>query len=57
MEEINNAEANCEKLIKVSESLDTDFISFVKKAEFEKDMTQVSNLISKASMLKQQSEN
>ena len=57
MEEINNAEANCEKLIKVSESLDTDFISFVKKAEFEKDMTQVSNLISKANMLKQQSEN
>lgn len=57
MKEINNAEANCEKLIKVSESLDTDFISFVKKAELEKDMTQVSNLISKANMLKQQSEN
>ena len=48
MEEINDAEANLEKLIKIIESLGNDFISCVKKAEFEKDMTQVSNLISKA---------
>ena len=48
MEEINDAEANLEKLIKIIESLDNDFVSCVKKAEFEKDMTQVSNLISKA---------
>ena len=48
MEEINDAEANLEKLIKIIESLGNDFVSRVKKAEFEKDMTQVSNLISKA---------
>lgn len=48
MEEINDAEANLEKLIKIIESLGNDFVSCVKKAEFEKDMTQVSNLISKA---------
>lgn len=48
MEEINDAEANLEKLIKIIESLDNDFVSCVKKADFEKDMTQVSNLISKA---------
>ena len=48
MEEINDAEANLEKLIKIIESLDNDFVSCVKKAGFEKDMTQVSNLISKA---------
>ena len=48
MEEINDAEANLEKLIKIIESLGNDFVSCVKKAEFEKGMTQVSNLISKA---------
>lgn len=48
MEEINDAEANLEKLIKIIESRGNDFVSCVKKAEFEKDMTQVSNLISKA---------
>ena len=41
MEEINDAEANREKLIKISESLDHDFVSCVKKTENEKDMTQV----------------
>ena len=41
MEEINDAEANREKLIKISESLDNDFVSCVKKTENEKDMTQV----------------
>lgn len=48
MEEISDPEANLEKLIKIIESLDNDFVSCVKKAGFEKDMTQVSNLISKA---------
>ena len=48
MEEISDAEANLEKLIKIIESLDNDFVSCVKKAEFEKDMTQVFQLISKA---------
>ena len=48
MEEINDAEANLEKLIKIIESLGNDFVSCVKEAEFEKGMTQVSNLISKA---------
>ena len=52
MEEINDAEANCEKSIKVSESLDNDFVSCIKKAEFEKDATQISSLISKADILK-----
>ena len=56
MEDINDAEANREKLIKMSESLDNNFVSFVKKADFEKDMTQVSSLISKANTLKRRSE-
>lgn len=56
MEDINDAEANREKLIKMSESLDNNFVSFVKKADFEKDMTQVSSLISKANTPKRRSE-
>ena len=52
MEEINDTEANHDKLIKISESLDNDFVSCVRKAEFEKEMTQVSSLISKANTLK-----
>ena len=36
MEKINDAEANREKMIKVRESLDNDFVSCVKKVEFEK---------------------
>lgn len=56
MEDINDAEADREKLIKMSESLDNNFVSFVKKADFEKDMTQVSSLISKANTLKRRSE-
>ena len=51
MEGINDAEANREKLIKISESPDNDFVSCVKKTELEKDMTQVSSLISKANIL------
>lgn len=51
MEEISDAEANREKLIKISESPDNEFVSCVKKAELEKDMTQVSSLISKANTL------
>ena len=46
MEEVNDAEANCEKLIKISETLHNYFVSCVKKAEFEKDMTQIFGLIS-----------
>lgn len=56
MEEISDAEANREKLIKISESPDNEFVSCVKKAELEKDMTQVSSLISKANTLNWQSE-
>lgn len=56
MEDINDAEADREKLIKMSESLDNNFVSFVKKADFEKDMTQVSSLISKTNTLKRRSE-
>ena len=52
MEEINDTEANHDKLIKISESLNNYFVSCVKKAEFEKEMTQVSSLISKANTLK-----
>ena len=36
MEGINGAEVNREKLINISESLDNDFVSGVKKAEFKK---------------------
>ena len=56
MEEISDAEANREKLIKISESPDNEFVSCVKKAELEKDMTQVSSLISKANILKRRTE-
>ena len=56
MEEIRDAEANREKLIKISESPDNEFVSCVKKAELEKDMTQVSSLISKANILKRRTE-
>ena len=56
MEEISDAEANPEKLIKISESPDNEFVSCVKKAELEKDMTQVSSLISKANILKRRTE-
>ena len=54
MEKINDTEANREKMIKISESLDNDFASCVKKVEFEKNMIQVSGF--KANKLKQQSE-
>ena len=56
MEEISDAEANREKLIKISESPGNEFVSCVKKAELEKDMTQVSSLISKANILKRRTE-
>ena len=56
MEEISDAEANREKLIKISEGPDNEFVSCVKKAELEKDMTQVSSLISKANILKRRTE-
>ena len=56
MEKISDAEANREKLIKISESPDNEFVSCVKKAELEKDMTQVSSLISKANILKRRTE-
>ena len=56
MEEISDAEANREKLIKISESPDNEFVSCVKEAELEKDMTQVSSLISKANILKRRTE-
>ena len=56
MEEISDAEANREKSIKISESPDNEFVSCVKKAELEKDMTQVSSLISKANILKRRTE-
>ena len=36
-EEINDAEPNSEKLIKINERLDNDFVSCVKKKKFEKD--------------------
>ena len=36
MKGINGAEVNREKLINISESLDNDFVSGVKKAEFKK---------------------
>ena len=36
MEGINGAEVNREKLINIRESLDNDFVSGVKKAEFKK---------------------
>ena len=36
MEGIHGAEGNREKLINISESLDNDFVSGVKKAEFKK---------------------
>ena len=45
-----------EKLIKTSESLDSDFVSLVKEAEFEKETTVVLHLNSKANSLKRKSE-
>ena len=54
MEEINDAEANREMLLKLI--LENDFVSCVQKAKFEIDMTQVSSLISKAKTLKRRSE-
>lgn len=36
MEKISDAEANRKKFIKMNESLDNDFVSCVKKVEFEK---------------------
>ena len=56
MEDINDSEANREKLIKIRESLNNYFVFCVKKAEFEKEMTQVSSLDSKANTLKRRSE-
>ena len=56
MEDINDAEANREKLIKIRGSLNNYFVFCVKKAEFEKEMTQVSSLDSKANTLKRRSE-
>ena len=56
MEEINDAEAYRQKLVKISENLDDDFVSYAKNIEFEKDMTQASSLISKANTLKRRSE-
>ena len=50
------AEANREKLIKIRESLNNYFVFCVKKAEFEKEMTQVSSLVSKANTVKGRSE-
>ena len=56
MEDINDSEANREKLIKIRESLNNYFVFCVKKAESEKEMTQVSSLDSKANTLKRRSE-
>ena len=56
IEEINDTVIKREKLIKTSESLDSDFVSLVKEAEFEKDTTVVLHLISKANALKRKSE-
>ena len=56
MEDINDSEANREKLIKIRESLNNYFVFCVKKAEFEKEMTRVSSLDSKANTLKRRSE-
>ena len=53
MEETNDAKVNCGKLIKISETLENDFVSCVKEAEFEKQVTQVSSVISKTNTLKQ----
>ena len=36
MEETNDAKVNCVKLIKISETLENDFVSCEKEAEFEK---------------------
>lgn len=43
----NDAKVNCGKLIKISETLENDFVSCVKEAEFEKQVTRVSSVISK----------
>ena len=43
----NDAKVNCGKLIKIIETLENDFVSCVKEAEFEKQVTQVSSVISK----------
>ena len=56
LSEIKDTEASRERATKASDSLDEDFVKYVKQAGSEKDTTKVSTLITKANTLKRKSE-